>query len=449
MAPKAGHKGYLQLGDSFKEPRWRQALVLRVEGDWLTTLVKCSEEEIVATNLTSVRHEGSCFCLVEAKMDNMRIGAPVPPMELEEDGKILLTLGTSALESDEDMVFGTASDPAQPKPKPPRKRIESSGSSESGSAGDAGMVEELRKAWLGTGSGVEKTKGEKTEEFQGSGRTKSKRFALIEKKSHHLSSSSRDKKAQQTVLAAAVKSGDPLHGLLALQLAESMKRGRNRHRKCSRSGSSSSDDSKSSRSSSDSSRDSMKGEKGHARAVHNYRKAGKRKFRRPLRHVRRFVKSIEEDLGAQDKPFRITDLNRKIHFGKQQNLKRCHYLCSTILEYLLKEEPHKAALQTVLALQAMHQAAIDGSWEVAWLLTHQEDPFRQRIFGGDPASLQHVTSYLRSMNDLAKNTESLRRKGAGKGQDEEQVGKDQNSKSRGKGQKGNKEKEKDKGNNDA
>lgn len=151
---------------------------------------------------------------------------------------------------------------------------------------------------------------------------------------------------------------------------------------------------------------------------------------------------VLEDLGAQDKPYRITDLNKKIHFGKQQNLKRCHYLCATILEYLLKEQPRKAALQTVLAMQAMRQAAIDGSWEVAWLLTHMEDPYRQRIFGGDPSSLQHVTSYLRSMNDLAKNTEALRKKGSGKGQDDDQSSKDPPAK--GKGKRNSKEKDKDK-----
>lgn len=124
---------------------------------------------------------------------------------------------------------------------------------------------------------------------------KSRRFALIEKKRGGQSSVEKDKKAQQTVLAAAVQSGDPLHGLLALQLAETMKRSRGKHRRRSPSTSNSGKSGRSrSSDSSGSSSESVKGEKGHSKAVHNYRKAGRRKFRHPLRHVRRFVKSVEE-----------------------------------------------------------------------------------------------------------------------------------------------------------
>ena len=111
---------------------------------------------------------------------------------------------------------------------------------------------------------------------------------------------------------------------------------------------------------------------------------------------------------------------------------------------MLKEEFSKAALQTVLVLQSMHQAAIDNSWDVAWLLTHVEDPFKARIFGGDPSSLQHVTSYVKSMNDLARNTEMLRKRTGFKGETEEA----QKDVAKGKGRQGKnreKDKEKDKG----
>lgn len=50
------------------------------------------------------------------------------------------------------------------------------------------------------------------------------------------------------------------------------------------------------------------------------------------------------------------------------------------------------------------------------MLTHCPDPFQRQMFGGDPSSLQHATSYLKSMHELAKTTESLRRKGGGKGE---------------------------------
>lgn len=91
---------------------------------------------------------------------------------------------------------------------------------------------------------------------------------------------------------------------------------------------------------------------------------------------------------------------------------------------MLKEKYKAAALQLVLALQAMHQAALDGSWDVAWMLTYVEEPFKPKTFGGDPTSLQHVTSYLKSMGELAKSTDVLRKKGNSKGVDESASQKD-------------------------
>jgi hypothetical protein len=44
------------------------------------------------------------------------------------------------------------------------------------------------------------------------------------------------------------------------------------------------------------------------------------------------------------------------------------------------------------------------------MLTHIEEPFKAKQFGGDPASLQYVTSYLKSMSELARNTEALKKK---------------------------------------
>ena len=49
------------------------------------------------------------------------------------------------------------------------------------------------------------------------------------------------------------------------------------------------------------------------------------------------------------------------------------------------------------------------------MLTHIEKPFKAKQFGGDPASLQYVTSYLKSMSELARNTEALKKKEVEKG----------------------------------
>ena len=69
-------------------------------------------------------------------------------------------------------------------------------------------------------------------------------------------------------------------------------------------------------SSSESDRGADRSSRGHAKAVRNYQDSKKRMFRDPVTYIRRYIKSIEEELGAQDKPFRITDYNKKIFWGK-------------------------------------------------------------------------------------------------------------------------------------
>lgn len=115
---------------------------------------------------------------------------------------------------------------------------------------------------------------------------------------------------------------------------------------------------------------------------------------------------------------------------------------------LLKQQPERAALQATLTLQALHQTALDsGSWQVSWLLTHVEDPFEKKLFGGNPENLQSVASYLKSMSELAKATQSLKGKGFGKG-DQEEEDSSKAGKGNKKSQKG-KEKDKDKTHQDA
>lgn len=439
MALKPGFKGFLHLGEAFSPPRWREALVVRVEDPWVRTLVRCSREEIEHTGFASVNLQEAPFCLVEAEVHQLRLGAQGDCKTLDCDIGKLLLLGRVALDSDEEINYATATDPAvapsAARARKPKAAESSSGSSDSEEDGSV-LAKEIKKSWLGTGMEGARSSGHKDGMF--SSNRKSKRFALIEKTK--LGSNSGDvsgDQATQAALKAAVASGDPIQGLLALQLAQTLKGGKHSRRRKSHS-SSRSRSSESSASSS--SRSSSKAERGHGRAVRAYRRSGKKKFKEPLRHVRRFVKGIESELGAEDRPFKISDYNRRISFGKQQNLKRCHFLVCTILEMLLKEQYHKAALQTVLTLQAIHQAALDQTWDVAWLLTHQEDPFKQKVFGGGPSALQSVTTYLKSMNELARNTEALRKKGSGKGEDGETKKDPDRPKGRGK----HKDKEKDK-----
>lgn len=305
------------------------------------------------------------------------------------------------------------------------------------------MLEQLRKSWLGSGMQKESRK----EKTRSSSKRRGQHFSLLSKKKGDSEDEPNSKLDVTTsLIEAAVKAEDPLRGLLALQLAQVAKphkkkgkksRGRRRSRSTDSSLSRLSTTSDSGSSSSD-----QQGKKGYARAVKGYHASGKKMFRHPIRYIRRYVKQVEMELGAEGRPFKLTDHNRRIHFGKQQNFKRCHYLFGIVLDLILKEEYAQAGLQCVLNLQAAHQAALDGSWDVAWMLTHIEEPFKAKQFGGDPASLQYVTSYLKSMRELARNTEALRKKGIGKG--DEDASTSQSQRDQGKGNKKGKQREKEK-----
>ena len=446
MTLKPGVKGFLQLGDSFKAPRWREALIISIQKPWLQVLVSCQPEEVEVTGLTFLEHGNGNFCLVEAQQHQLLSGVTEEFKALGCDTAELLRAGLLLItNSEEELHYATASEPQNIQGQRQSRRRRSSQSSSTSASSpnevEENLADQLKSEWLGLGTREEKTGRHKKASPRG--HKKSRRFALIERDKKKKEKESSHEALQASALRAAVQSGDPIQSLLALQLAQTLKQEKAvGHRRRRRSGDSrSTSRSSNSSDSSSGSREDRKLLKGHSKAVYSYRRSGKRMFARPLRHVKKFVQGIQEELGAEDKPFRIIDYTKKISWGKQRNLQRCHHLVALILEYLLKEEYEKGALQCVLTLQAIHQASLDnGEWQVAWLLTHTEDPFQRKLFGGDPNSLQHVTSYLRSMNELAKTTENLRRKGSGKGEAEEL----EKATPKGKGKGKLKDKEKDK-----
>ena len=451
MTLKAGSRGYIRLGDSFDAPQWREAVVVAIQEEWLQCLVRCNRDEVARSALSHVDNDEGIFCLVETPFHKLLSGVSGEFRALDAEVKELLKEGLKMVHSEEELTYATASDPQAPrrsKEKPPKtkgRRTSSQSSSGTSSEDEGDLADALRKKWLGGGtSAAKKERGSSSDSRKS--QKKSSKFAMIERKSRRGGKDRQQDKmnSEQAMLHAAASSGDPLQGLLALQLAQQFKsnqrRSSGRRRKSTRSSSRSS-------SSSESDRDHFdRSLKGHSRAGKDYQSSKKRMFKNPVKHVRRYVRAMREELGAEEKPFRIVDYNRRIHWGKNRTLQKCHYLVSIILEELLREEPERAALRATLTLQALHQTCLDnGSWDVGWLLTHVENPFEKRLFGGDPQSLQNVTSYLKSMNELAKTTQGLRAKGYGKGDQE-----DQEPVKEGKGNKrGQKNKDKEKGQQDA
>ena len=426
MAPRQGSVGFLWLSESFGPRRWREALVIGVKDSWVQTVVKATAEEIAASGLASIEVEGKHFCLVEARASQVRLGPSAEGEDvvlLETDKKALARAAETLLSSEEELVYATASEPVQLEPAKTSKQkghrdpsLSSSSSASGSSSEEEDPVSLMRKKWLGEDTGKEKKSKDRRKSSRRR-RSHSRRFALISK-SRGRKKSREERTVQEELLKAVSSSKDPLQGLLALQIAQSMgkekkdKKGRRRRAK-DRSASSS-------RSSSSSTSSSSSKARGHARAVENMEANRKKMFKHPIRYVKKYMKSIEKEMGAEDRAFRVTDYTRRINFGKQRNLARCHHLFGIVLEMLLREDYAEAALQVTLCLQALHQAAIDSDWTVAWLLTCTQDPYEKKQWGGDATALQHVTAYVRSMQDLSKSSEQLRRKSQHREEDAEE-----------------------------
>ena len=107
-------------------------------------------------------------------------------------------------------------------------------------------------------------------------------------------------------------------------------------------------------------------------------------------------------------PYNLWDYTKKIPFGKQKGLFRCHFLVSHILKHLLDDDKESAALMAVLTLRCLHQVALDsGNWEVGWMLTTLKDPLSRRRWGGEPGHLETAADYLRAVQDLEKRTRQV------------------------------------------
>ena len=232
------------------------------------------------------------------------------------DRKKLLKAGTELMSSEEELVFATASEPPRVRAKPSRpakkknEETSSSGSSDEAEAKEEAVLEKLKKKWLG--ESTEKGSKEKDERKSRADRKdfKSRRFALVSKSKDRRQSDDDLNLEPSDLLKAVSSSKDPLQGLLALQIAQNLtkqkkkkKKGK-KHRRRGRTSNGSSTSSSRSTSSSSSTSSSGSRTKGHARAVENMEANRKKMFKHPLRYVRRYLKNIEKELGAQDRPFR-------------------------------------------------------------------------------------------------------------------------------------------------
>ena len=442
---KVAKIAYIRLDDSFQEPLWRQAAVVAIADDELTLAVRISSEEAAEGSATTVKVGNRRFVLVRGAPDQLRERCQEPHVSLEVKPQELCKAALQLVEAEADVVYVTASEDTEVAPPQKAKKSavtadsesDSEESSEDGGVDLSKLLAKARKTWLDTGSSSD------ADGNAPRGRNKSikQRFPFLEKTTTKApSSSSLDPTAALQMQLLKGKNQDPLQTLVALELLKAT-RAKPKHR---RDPSTSSSSSSQSRNGTNDRRN--KAPQGLGKAFANYRQSKKRMFRNPKKHIKKYVREVQEQLGAgPDTPFRLTDYSKKIWWGRQRTLQRLHVLLSEVLTLQLENKHEEATLQVVLGLRAIHQAALDGgSWEIAWLLTHVEDPIQRRRFGGEESQLETVAAYLRSQQELEKRARQARlggrtdlnsednpnpdqaadkekerrfRKGAGKGQD--------------------------------
>jgi hypothetical protein len=405
MGPNVGDTAYINFAETFEEPRCREVLVVGIENSWIRVLVRAKRLSEIANHFSHFEVDGKVFFVAEVELHQLKAFGVSTVLSLATGSEMLISKAKELEESGSELIYATASDR---EVRPPKKAkfgrksevLESSESNNSSSGSeDLGILSKAAKSWH---------VGDIKREKQESAPSKSKsRFALLENSKKREVKSEVEQLTNPALLLKQLKGGqDPLQTLLALQLAETL--GKKSKKSKKRKSSSSSRDAESLDDSASSSGSSSHRKRGHARAIESYQGSRKRMFRKPLRYVKLYVKEVEKELGAEDRPYKLSEYGRKVQWGKQRSLQRCHFMLSEILTRLLKGQVEKAAMQTVLCLRSIHQAAIDGTWDIAWLLTHLPDPWTKPQWGGSAEELGYVTSYLKSMAELNKNAEKAR-----------------------------------------
>ena len=170
--------------------------------------------------------------------------------------------------------------------------------------------------------------------------------------------------------------------------------------------------------------------KGAGKALRAYRKSKRRMRKNPEKHIKRYVREVEDFLGVtSDGAYMMTDFSKKLAWGKNHTLYRIHYALSHMLQTVLKGKLSQVGLQITQLLRAIYQANLDGgSWKTAWLLLDIQDPLDRPRFGGEAQQLEVGATYVKAMTDLER-----RSRFQGRPEEDGSSGQNQKGKSGGKG----------------
>ena len=405
---KRGETVYLKLEDF--TPPWRQAVVLRQTGKKLVLAVRVLAGEITdkTDSLSFFVAGGQNFILVEGDLDRVRSQCAATHRALEIEVALILQRSQELLDSDT-LQFVTASDdlgePQKCNLGVERNLLKQALDSDSEGFGDSEedepdevirLLNKAKKMKHEKASGSEKQKGAEDRR-----RT---RYTLLDKKEKTNETPSGLDRIMETMKEDAMLGSQKLdiNALLQMEILKEL-RGKQRRSKSSRSSRSDKSQSSDSNSSSSSSQTREK-LKGAGKALKAFRRGKKEMRKHPLKHVKRYIKEVEENLGAnRNTPYQLSDYSRRISWGKMKTLQRVHFAASEILQTVLKGRSELAALQLTQLLRATHQCCLDqGSWQTAWLLMDMVDPLERQKFGGEIQEIEVVASYVRAMQDLER-----------------------------------------------
>lgn len=415
-------------------PAWRQGLVVSEEQKkgrfFLAVRVLASELD---EHLTSFRVDDNIFILVVGTAEKIRPSCSEVFRALETPHEAVLLKAQNAMTA-ESLQYATASEDVEP---PRRSRnVTTARESESESdpfedAGDSEGDELFQLLSRAKKKQLDKATASGSGERREVPRPKKNRFPLLSEKTvkeEDNDSGLQSSTLLQTLLAQNGKSGAAidLNALVQMEILRTLQDSKLKKKPQPKAESENSDTS-----SEDSSSSGKIRLKGAGRAMKAYRLGHKRMKRHPLRHVRRYVREVEEALGAKrGPPYSLSDYTKKIQWNKQRSLLRIHFAISEILQTLLSGRTELTALQLTQLLRALHQCGIDnGNWKTAWLLMPFQDPLDQPRFGGETQDLEVIASYVRAMSELEKKSKGWADIPPG------DRGKAKGGKSKGKGQK--------------
>lgn len=312
MGPNVGDTAYINFAETFEEPRCREVLVVGIENSWIRVLVRAKRLSEIANHFSHFEVDGKVFFVAEVELHQLKAFGVSTVLSLATGSEMLISKAKELEESGSELIYATASDR---EVRPPKKAkfgrksevLESSESNNSSSGSeDLGILSKAAKSWH---------VGDIKREKQESAPSKSKsRFALLENSKKREVKSEVEQWTNPALLLKQLKGGqDPLQTLLALQLAETL--GKKSKKSKKRKSSSSSRDAESLDDSASSSGSSSHRKRGHARAIESYQGSRKRMFRKPLRYVKLYVKEVEKELGAEDRPYKLSEYGRKVQWG--------------------------------------------------------------------------------------------------------------------------------------